>query len=134
VLGFETFATEDEAITRANATIFGLAASIFTKDVDRAQRVARAIKAGTVWTNTWEFSMTRRTPLALSNDFLAERVRAHGQASERLPTCGRHRDCPAKRRHGSQTGRLFYRNVYELSVGTRARSRVSAPSSSIQRR
>jgi hypothetical protein len=36
VLCFETFATEDEAITRANATIFGLAASIFTKVVDRA--------------------------------------------------------------------------------------------------
>ncbi len=53
VLSFETFATEEDAITRANATIFGLAAAIFTKDVDRAQRVARAIKAGTVWTNTW---------------------------------------------------------------------------------
>jgi betaine-aldehyde dehydrogenase len=53
VLSFETFATEDEAIARANATIFGLAAALFTKDVDRAQRVARAIKAGTVWTNTW---------------------------------------------------------------------------------
>ena len=53
VLSFETFDTEDEAITRANATIYGLAASIFTKDADRAQRVARAIKAGTVWTNTW---------------------------------------------------------------------------------
>jgi betaine-aldehyde dehydrogenase len=53
VLSFETFATEDEAIVRANATVFGLAAAIFTKDLDRAQRVARAIKAGTVWTNTW---------------------------------------------------------------------------------
>src|SRR6266404_7281668 len=53
VLSFETFATEDEAIARANATIFGLAAAIFTKDLDRAQRVARAIKAGTVWTNAW---------------------------------------------------------------------------------
>jgi len=53
VLSFETFATEDDAIGRANATIFGLAAAVFTKDVDRAQRVARAIKAGTVWTNTW---------------------------------------------------------------------------------
>ena len=53
VLSFETFATEDEAITRANATVYGLAAAIFTKDVDRAQRVARTIKAGTVWTNTW---------------------------------------------------------------------------------
>ena len=53
VLSFETFATEEEAISRANATIFGLAAAVFTKDIDRAQRVARAIKAGTVWTNTW---------------------------------------------------------------------------------
>ena len=53
VLSFETFATEEEAIARANATIFGLAAAVFTKDVDRAQRIARAIKAGTVWTNTW---------------------------------------------------------------------------------
>src|SRR6201988_4254121 len=53
VLSFETFATEEDAITRANATVFGLAAALFTKDFDRAHRVARAIKAGTVWTNTW---------------------------------------------------------------------------------
>jgi betaine-aldehyde dehydrogenase len=53
VLSFETFATEEVAITRANATVFGLAAALFTKDFDRAHRVARAIKAGTVWTNTW---------------------------------------------------------------------------------
>jgi betaine-aldehyde dehydrogenase len=53
VLSFETFTTEDEAITRANATVYGLAAAVFTKDVDRAQRVAHAIKAGTVWINTW---------------------------------------------------------------------------------
>jgi betaine-aldehyde dehydrogenase len=53
VLSFETFVTEEEAIARANATIYGLAAAVFTRDVDRAQRVARAIKAGTVWTNTW---------------------------------------------------------------------------------
>jgi betaine-aldehyde dehydrogenase len=53
VLSFETFANEDEAIARANATIYGLAAAVFTKDVDRAQRVAHAIKAGTVWINTW---------------------------------------------------------------------------------
>jgi len=53
VLSFETFTTEHEAITRANATVYGLAAAIFTKDLDRAQRVAHAIKAGTVWVNTW---------------------------------------------------------------------------------
>jgi betaine-aldehyde dehydrogenase len=53
VLSFETFTTEAEAIIRANATVFGLAAAVFTKDIDRAQRVAHAIKAGTVWINTW---------------------------------------------------------------------------------
>jgi betaine-aldehyde dehydrogenase len=53
VLSFETFTTEQEAISRANATVYGLAAALFTKDFDRAHRVARAIKAGTVWTNTW---------------------------------------------------------------------------------
>jgi hypothetical protein len=45
VLSFETFATEDEAITRANATVFGLASALFTKDLDRAYRVARAVFA-----------------------------------------------------------------------------------------
>ena len=53
VLSFETFTTETEAIRRANATSFGLAAAVFTKDVDRSLRVARAIRAGTVWINTW---------------------------------------------------------------------------------
>ena len=53
VLSFETFTTEDEAITRANATVFGLAAAVFSKDADRAQRIAHAIQAGTVWINTW---------------------------------------------------------------------------------
>ena len=53
VLSFETFATEKEGIKRANATVFGLAAAVFTRDVDRAHRVAHAIKAGTVWINTW---------------------------------------------------------------------------------
>src|SRR6201981_1659306 len=53
VLSFQTFATEEESFQRANATLLGLAAAVFTKDVDRAQRVAHAIKAGTVWINTW---------------------------------------------------------------------------------
>ncbi|KJK48608.1 aldehyde dehydrogenase [Lentzea aerocolonigenes] len=53
VATFEVFDTEAEAITRANATEYGLAASIWTRDVDRPLRVGREIKAGTVWTNTW---------------------------------------------------------------------------------
>jgi betaine-aldehyde dehydrogenase len=53
VATFEVFDDENEAIHRANATEFGLAASVFTRDVDRARRVSREINAGTVWTNTW---------------------------------------------------------------------------------
>jgi acyl-CoA reductase-like NAD-dependent aldehyde dehydrogenase len=53
VLSFEPFADEDDALKRANATIYGLAAAVFTKDIDRAARVVRRLKAGTVWTNGW---------------------------------------------------------------------------------
>lgn len=53
VATFEVFDTEADAIRRANATEFGLAASVWTRDVDRPLRVARELLAGTVWTNTW---------------------------------------------------------------------------------
>ncbi|HEY8376981.1 MAG TPA: aldehyde dehydrogenase family protein, partial [Nannocystis sp.] len=43
----------EEAIALANATIYGLAAGIWTNDIKRAHRVARAIQAGTVWINTY---------------------------------------------------------------------------------
>ena len=43
----------DDAIAKANATNFGLAAAVWTRDVSKAHRVARAIKAGTVWINTY---------------------------------------------------------------------------------
>ncbi|MGH2729306.1 MAG: aldehyde dehydrogenase family protein [Actinomycetota bacterium] len=42
----------DEAIAVANDTIYGLAAAVWTKDVSKAHKVARGIKAGTVWVNT----------------------------------------------------------------------------------
>jgi betaine-aldehyde dehydrogenase len=45
------FDSDDEAITLANDVPFGLAASAWTRDVFRAQRAAREIKAGTVWIN-----------------------------------------------------------------------------------
>jgi betaine-aldehyde dehydrogenase len=53
VLCFETFADETSALSRANATEFGLAAAVFTADRSRAHRVAQGLKAGTVWTNMW---------------------------------------------------------------------------------
>jgi betaine-aldehyde dehydrogenase len=47
------FDTEEEAITRANATEFGLSAGVFTKDFTRAHRVVDQLEAGTLWINTY---------------------------------------------------------------------------------
>lgn len=46
------FDDEEEVIGLANATEYGLAAGIWTRDIGRAHRVAERIKAGTVWLNT----------------------------------------------------------------------------------
>jgi betaine-aldehyde dehydrogenase/5-carboxymethyl-2-hydroxymuconic-semialdehyde dehydrogenase len=53
VLTLQTFMTEEEAIEMANNTEYGLAATIFTRDVNRAERVGHAVNAGTVWVNTF---------------------------------------------------------------------------------
>ncbi|MFJ4768177.1 aldehyde dehydrogenase family protein [Streptomyces uncialis] len=53
VATFEVFDDEADAISRANATEFGLAASVWSRDVDRPLRVGRELEAGTVWANTW---------------------------------------------------------------------------------
>ena len=50
VLPFEDV---DDAIAKANQTIYGLAAGIWTRDVGKAHRVASEIQAGTVWINTY---------------------------------------------------------------------------------
>jgi betaine-aldehyde dehydrogenase len=53
VATFEVFDTEADAIARANATEFGLAAGIFTTNINTSRRVSREIQAGTIWTNAW---------------------------------------------------------------------------------
>ncbi|MCH8145084.1 MAG: aldehyde dehydrogenase family protein [Gemmatimonadetes bacterium] len=53
VLAVLSFDDVEEGIALANETIFGLAAGIWTKDIQKAHRVARSIKAGTVWINTY---------------------------------------------------------------------------------
>jgi acyl-CoA reductase-like NAD-dependent aldehyde dehydrogenase len=44
----------DEAITIANDSIYGLAASVWTRDLNTAHKVARAIEAGVVWVNCYD--------------------------------------------------------------------------------
>jgi gamma-glutamyl-gamma-aminobutyraldehyde dehydrogenase len=51
VLSVLTFNTEEEAITLANDTSYGLTASLYSENLSRANRVARAIRAGTVSVN-----------------------------------------------------------------------------------
>ena len=53
VLAVMTFDDVDEGISLANQTDFGLAAGIWTRDIQKAHRVAHRIRAGTVWINTY---------------------------------------------------------------------------------
>ncbi|WP_312359732.1 acetaldehyde dehydrogenase ExaC [Stutzerimonas balearica] len=53
VIGVTTFKDEAEALTIANDTEYGLGAGVWTRDINRAYRMGRAIKAGRVWTNCY---------------------------------------------------------------------------------
>ncbi len=53
VLTLQTFTTEQEGIALANSTVFGLSGIAYTGNAERAERVGRMIRAGTVWVNTF---------------------------------------------------------------------------------
>jgi betaine-aldehyde dehydrogenase len=56
VMAVLDFEDEDEVVTRANDTDFGLAAGVFTADLTRAHRVIGALQAGTCWINTYNLT------------------------------------------------------------------------------
>ena len=61
VLGVIPFRDEDEVVELANATPFGLAAGVWTRDLRRAHSMARRLQAGTVWLNTYR-ALTFNSP------------------------------------------------------------------------
>ncbi|MFI9808945.1 aldehyde dehydrogenase family protein [Streptomyces sp. NPDC052301] len=53
VLSVASFDEDTEALALAHDTAYGLSASVWTSDADRAERFGRALRAGMVWVNTW---------------------------------------------------------------------------------
>ena len=53
VLATLTFKDESDAVAIGNSTIYGLAAAVWSKDIKKALRTAKALKAGTVWINAY---------------------------------------------------------------------------------
>jgi betaine-aldehyde dehydrogenase len=56
VLSVLDFSDEDDVVRRANDTDFGLAAGVFTRDIQRAHRVIDRLQAGTCWINTYNLT------------------------------------------------------------------------------
>jgi aminomuconate-semialdehyde/2-hydroxymuconate-6-semialdehyde dehydrogenase len=53
VVSLRSFRSDEEALQLANGTKYGLAATIFTRDLARTQRFSRSLAAGIVWVNCW---------------------------------------------------------------------------------
>ena len=54
VLSVISFKDMDDVITRANNSVYGLAAAVWTRDIEKAHAVANAVRAGTVWINCYD--------------------------------------------------------------------------------
>jgi len=67
VLTLQRFSSEEEGITLANDTAYGLSAIVYTGDRDRAERVSSALVAGTVWVNSF-FVRDLRAPFGGSRN------------------------------------------------------------------
>ena len=53
VVTLQSFKTEEEALMLANTSDYGLSATIWTQDVNRAHRVAAKVQSGIIWVNCW---------------------------------------------------------------------------------
>jgi hypothetical protein len=91
VLTVARFSREEEAAALANGTDYSLAAAVWTRDLDRALRMTEALRAGTVWVNTYG-PTDARLPWAAC---------VSSPASHAIPAGARSRTIRTKRRCGS---------------------------------
>lgn len=56
VMTVQTFKTEEEAVAKANDTVYGLAGGVFTENVSKAYRIAKEIRAGIIWINHFNWA------------------------------------------------------------------------------
>lgn len=85
VLAVTPFRDEDEVVAKANGTRFGLAAGVWTRDLQRAHTMARRLQAGTVWINTYR-AMAFNSPFGGFKDSGIGRVNGMESVDQFLQT------------------------------------------------
>lgn len=89
VLSIISFKDEADAVAQGNDTMYGLAAAVWTRDVSRAHRMARALKSGRVWINTYgeadpAMSIGGYKQSGIGREYGAESINAYTQTKSVL--------------------------------------------------